>query len=320
MLLAAAAGAVKIRFRIAARRAMAHRLAGKGAMGDRLKSWERALRSRRDGLLRRLFSGRRGRKLVLDALAGEVRALTLDCGDHVISFSPKELVGRHLYVKGHFDRDRVEAVLELLDREGKIPASGAVVLDIGANIGTQSVYFARSGRVSRVLAVEPDPRNLALLRRNVAENDLQHVVEIAPVAIADFEGTAQLFRKAGNHGQSSLIAGAHDDEPADIVVRPLGPVLADAGIAEDAVHLVWMDIEGAEPAACRSMAPLLSRRVPLMMEFSPGLYGDAGARDFVAFLTGFYRRAIVFDRAGRREAAPAELPTTGRQYDVLLLG
>ncbi|MCV0397602.1 MAG: FkbM family methyltransferase [Rhizobiaceae bacterium] len=289
-------------------------------MAGRLKSLERGLRGSRDRLLRWLFSGRRGHKLVLDALSHDITAITMDCGDHVISFSPKELVGRHLYVKGHFDRDRVEALLGMLEGAGRIPAGGATVLDIGANIGTQSVYFAKSGKVARVLAIEPDPRNLALLRRNVAENRLEAIVTVIPLAIADFEGTAQLFRKAGNHGESSLLPGAHDETPVDIVVRPLGPVLADAGIAEDAVDLVWMDIEGAEPMACRSMEALLSRGVPLMMEFSPALYGENESREFVAFLAGFYGRAIVFDRAGHREIAPAEIPLTGRQFDVLLIG
>jgi len=45
---------------------------------------------------------------------------------------------------------------------------GMTILDIGANIGYYALLEARSvGPSGRVVAVEPEPRNAALLRRNV---------------------------------------------------------------------------------------------------------------------------------------------------------
>ena len=47
---------------------------------------------------------------------------------------------------------------------------GATVLDIGANIGWFTVRFSRRiGGAGRVLAFEPEPTNLQILRGNLAE-------------------------------------------------------------------------------------------------------------------------------------------------------
>lgn len=256
---------------------------------------------------------------MLDALAEDVVAITVDRGDHVISFAPHELIGRRIYSSGHFDRDRVEELVSLLEARGLVPMDGMTVVEVGANIGTQTVYFCKSGKVRRLLAIEPDPRNLKLLARNVVDNDLDGVVSVAPVAIADREGTATLYRSSGNHGFSSLYSAGHDLEPVQVVLRPLGAVLGEHGIAEADVSLVWMDIEGAEPLACRAMIPLLSRRVPLMIEFSPSLYGEQGTRDFVAFLALYYDRCIRFLGNERQEMAVAEMPLSGKQCDFLFL-
>lgn len=245
--------------------------------------------------------------------------MTIDGGDHLLSFAPHELVGRHIYTKGHFDRDRVEELVALLDARGLLPAEGATVVEVGANIGTQTIYFCKTGRVKRLLAIEPDPRNLKLLARNIEDNGLGGSVSVAAVAVADKEGTATLYRSSGNHGVSSFYPTAHDLEPVSVPMLPLGPVLAEHGIAEDEVSLVWMDIEGAEPLACRAMTGLLARRVPLMIEFSPGIYGEEATRDFIAFLGRHYDRCIRFFREERQEMAVADMPISGKQCDFLFL-
>lgn len=269
-------------------------------------------------MLRGLFASRRGRKLALETLGPEVKAMTIDGGDHVISFFPGELIGRHIYSTGQFDRDRVEEVLSILDREG-MGLTDATILDIGANIGSQTLYFALSGRVSRVVAIEPDPRNLFLLGRNVTENGLEGRVHVVAAALGDRDADVELFRSSGNHGQSSLISGAHDVKAVKVRLRPLDGILAEARVDAADVSLIWMDIEGAEPLACRSMEPLLARQCPMMMEYTPESYGVEGSWNFKAMLAGYYRRCIHFDGAKRRMVSPADLPEHGRQSDILFL-
>lgn len=288
-------------------------------MAGAFRRLEKRLRSARETALRRFFSGRRGRKLIMKALGQDVQSLTLDCGDHVLSFSPHELVGRSIYMHGHFDRFRIDELFSILDRENAIPANGLTVVEVGANIGTQSVYFALSPRVARVVAIEPDPRNLGLLRRNVADNGLTEKVAVVPCAVGDFAGEAELYFVPGNHGQSSLLVPENGGASARIAVKPLQAILDETGTPAAKVDFVWMDIEGAEPMALRSMTALLERRVPINLEFSPKLYGPEGTRDFIRFLAGYYERCVFFLGDRRTAMKVADIPADSRQADILLL-
>ena len=70
---------------------------------------------------------------------------------------------------------------------------GAVVIDAGANIGYNTVFFAqRVGPQGRVIAVEPAGDNLEVLRRNVTSNALGNVT-IAPVAAGRVRETRNFY-------------------------------------------------------------------------------------------------------------------------------
>jgi hypothetical protein len=96
-------------------------------------------------------------------------------------------------------------------------------------------------------------------------------------------------------------------------------ILAELGVDPMAIGLVWMDIEGYEPVACRSMQALLARRVPLYMEFTPLFYGPAGTRDFIDALAGFYEDCLVVFEDREEEMKVRELPADIDQYNVLFL-
>jgi hypothetical protein len=104
-----------------------------------------------------------------------------------------------------------------------------------------------------------------------------------------------------------------------VPVKPVADILSEAGLNQSDVGLVWMDIEGYEPVACRSMASLMSRRVPLYMEFTPIFYGPELTRDFVAALSSFYEDCIVFFDVGEQDMKVRDLPGGIDQYDVLFL-
>jgi len=71
-----------------------------------------------------------------------------------------------------------------------IVTPGATVVDIGANIGCFSVLAAQ--KASRVIACEPHPDNLEILRKNCAMNRAANV-EIIPCAISSASGKSALF-------------------------------------------------------------------------------------------------------------------------------
>jgi FkbM family methyltransferase len=68
---------------------------------------------------------------------------------------------------------------------------GAVLWDIGANVGLYSVYAAKS-RNCRVWAFEPSVFNLELLARNINLNGLVKQICIVPFALSNAIGASQL--------------------------------------------------------------------------------------------------------------------------------
>jgi FkbM family methyltransferase len=79
---------------------------------------------------------------------------------------------------------------------------GAVVVDIGANLGMFSLHVAADHGAARVYAFEPFPESYALLKRNAEHNHLDAIVPI-PLAIAGESGTRELHMQ-GRHGVHSL--------------------------------------------------------------------------------------------------------------------
>ncbi len=282
------------------------------------KYWKRAFRRKRDAIASRLFDTRLGRDILVNALGPRVKTMTVDCGDHVLSFSPADYIGRKVFRKGHFERDHVDRLLSVL-RERGLLRKGTALLELGGNIGTQTCYFALSGAYDRIVSVEPDPRNFRLLAINIADNGLQGRVTAVNCAAGDREGQLDFYLNHKNHGKSSALRQGSTDEKISVPVRPVSDILLRAGIDPADIGLIWMDIEGYEPVACRSMNVLMSRKVPLYMEFTPAFYGEDQTRNFIVDLARYYSECLVFFEDGEQTMKVIELPTKGEQFDVLFL-
>ena len=90
-------------------------------------------------------------------------------------------------------------------------------LDIGANLGWFTIIGSRLvGDAGRVLAVEPDPFNLRLLRTNVRLNACRNV-DIFAVAVGDGNRKASLHRSPDNQADHQL--AIESDRPDRVQVR-----------------------------------------------------------------------------------------------------
>jgi|GEM_PF-646494 len=290
-------------------------------MSDKIltaKHWKRALRKTRDRIATRLFDTRIGRDILISAISPRVKTMTLDCGDHVLSFSPADYIGRKVFRKGHFERDHVDRLLTVLREDGLL-RKGTVLLELGGNIGTQTSYFALSGAYRHIVTVEPDPRNFRLLSLNIADNGMQDLVTAINCAAGDREGQLDFYLNHKNHGKSSALRQSASDEKISVPVRPVADILDDIGVAAADVGLIWMDIEGYEPVAIRSMQALMARKVPLHMEFTPAFYGREQTIAFVADLAGYYTECLAFFENRSVPMKVVDLPVEGEQFDVLFL-
>ena len=121
---------------------------------------------------------------------------------------------------------------------------GDVVFDVGANIGTHTVAFAKVvGEAGLVASFEPEPVTAERLRRNVELNALDNVV-LMRCALGERESTELLYvdSRSGS-GQHSL--RPHDGRPAEEVRVLQGDALVRSGQLPTP-NVMKIDVEGAE--------------------------------------------------------------------------
>jgi len=149
---------------------------------------------------------------------------------------------------------------ELLRQEIK---RGMRVVDIGANIGYYTLQAASLvGESGEVIAIEPVPENVSLLRMNVKANGYQNV-RILEAAIGSDDGTAQLYLAAESNW-SSLIRRHANQSHIDVRLWKLDTLLAE----EERVDYIKMDIEGSEAEVINGMIGILRR-------YRPGMFIEA---------------------------------------------
>jgi FkbM family methyltransferase len=212
----------------------------------------------------------------------------------------RDAVGRGLYRRRIHEVDLTRFVLENY-------AAGDAFLDIGANIGYFTCLFGKiAGAHGRVVAIEPEPRNNALLRENIRQNHLANVT-VHTCAIGARNGTAQLgIYKAANRGRHSLIDTASFRTTIDVPVRRLDDILRDDAAASWA--LLKLDVEGYEPFALQGAADTLSRTKSVVLEYAPDDWRMAGAEPSALFeqLAPHFARILRFDSGGVVETTAAE--------------
>jgi FkbM family methyltransferase len=286
--------------------------------GPRMHRLRRYLRKVRDRIATRFFDTGTGRKLLIHGIGPRALSMTVDCGDHVMTFAPADYIGRKIFRKGHYDRDHVTRLLAILNAR-HAPMQDKVLLELGGNIGTHTVYFALSQAFAHILSVEPDPRNYRLLQANLSQNGLGDQVTTINCAAGDALGALEFFQNQNNHGRSGMVRRSASDFAITVQLKPVSLILEEAGVSPDSVGLVWMDIEGYEPTAMRSMIALLQRRTPIYTEFTPELYGAAEGAAFVRMLAEYYEDCLVFFDDRQAAMKVRDIPLDIRQFDVLLL-
>jgi FkbM family methyltransferase len=171
-----------------------------------------------------------------------------------ITVTPNELIGRHIYLTGEFDRSIVEILTNFSERSD-------VLLDIGANIGYVSSCFLNNVPNSSVIAVEPQREVLELLTTNLNRFGRS---KIYPYAISNRDGEAWFQVNRGNMGAGRIVEGC-DVRTIKIQTRTADSLFDDMHI--ERVDLVKIDAEGAEEAILSSSLARLERMQPKAIVF-----------------------------------------------------
>jgi FkbM family methyltransferase len=186
--------------------------------------------------------------------------------------------------------------------------AGDTVVEVGANIGTETVSFADLvGVEGRVVAYEPDAVNFAALERLAELNGWRHV-ELQQCAVSAEDGEVWFAATPSREmsGIGHVVRG--QEAGATVKVRSIRLDTALEGRAAP-VRAIFMDVEGHEVAVLRGAKEVLRRDRPVVvLEASPQLLKRNGwtLGDLAGELKG---AGYEFWAIGRFGLQPAELGT-----------
>jgi FkbM family methyltransferase len=216
-----------------------------------MRNVDRLLRSRPDlGLLRRqyrwcrkteVYSQHKGRTAIKFLWWALYQALQLDFSfrtdDGLLFVSmPGNWSSLATYIQNYRD----PGIQKFIRR---IVAPQSTFVDVGANIGTYTVFAAATvGPKGKVVAIEPHPLIFEYLQRNVRGNHLQNVLAVE-VAVGALRKTAAMKYSKQNPGETH-VASQYDAQATEVPMARLDDVLADLGIGK--VDYLKIDVEGYE--------------------------------------------------------------------------
>ena len=211
---------------------------------------------------------------------GNNRLKTCRHGDMVFNVHDQH-IGRSLDLYGEW----AESELELL---GLFIKPGEVVVDVGANIGTHTVYFAqRASATGQVYAFEPQRIVFQSLCANLALNGLYNVRAFHAAASREPGAIAVppiAYGEPGNQGGVALAAGAKPAANAERV-----PVMTLDGLGLERCRLIKIDVEGMELDVLEGGRALIQSARPIVYlenndaAKSPALISWLLARDYHLF-------------------------------------
>ena len=147
------------------------------------------------------------------------------------------------------------------------PKEGEVVIDIGAHIGLYTIISSKQvGNTGKVVAIEADPDNFELLKRNIALNNLTNVLPLNYAAFST-RTRIKLYEQSASAKYNSvmLTRAAKTKNYVEVNADTLDSILKQNGINQ--VNWIKIDVEGAEYEVLKGSTEMLSsENVSLLVE------------------------------------------------------
>jgi len=119
---------------------------------------------------------------------------------------------------------------------------GDIVFDVGAHVGYYSLISSKAvGNKGKVIACEPSSKNVKLLRKNVADNDLKNIY-IIDKAVSSQTGSIKLYKSLSSSGENSIVR-KESYEVARVASTTIDNLSKKLNLTP---ALLKIDVEGAE--------------------------------------------------------------------------
>lgn len=183
-------------------------------------------------------------------------------------------IGVEAHGVDHCEEEEKRLVSRILTR-----LQPAVVWDIGANIGTWSLFMSTVMPQARIRCFEPDPVNLKFLTRNQTGNSLANWT-IRPVALSDRRGhlvfmTDPTTGTTGSLARTESFSHKFFAAPTKEITVETSTIDDEIRDGADAPEFIKCDVEGHELAVFLGARETLARHHPVILFEDSGQVGTA---------------------------------------------
>ena len=207
---------------------------------------------------------------------------------------------------------------------------GDTILDVGANLGYYVLLEGEAiGPKGKILAVEPSPENVHILKKNVELNNMGSQVEVVEGGISDENGTAEIQISKWSNLHSFTVAhefvSSKVERGLEVNTYRLDDLIEEKGIKAEDVNMIRMDVEGHEVKVMKGMSKILdsAKNLTVIMEIHPMFINEAfGNEAYQDLLDGFASRdfqvEVVAINLGSRNSFKLEVNSIDdlRKLDV----
>lgn len=230
-----------------------------------------------------------------------------------------EIIGLIVLLTKQYDTERIQRVFELLRQSGYLPKNQELTfVDIGANIGVVGLQALTMGFCQRLVAIEPEPKNFALLKRNIELNNMGERAVALQVALSERSGSVEFELDEKNFGDHRVhmatekknLFNEAERTKIEVQTQPLDQVVADLPEKFNKFDIGWMDIQGFEGQALLGGNKVFATGFPMMMEVCPYSLERTGLKPeaFYELLARYWTHFFVFDNDKVTKKALTELP------------
>ncbi len=148
-------------------------------------------------------------------------------------------------------------------------SNGDVILDIGANVGNHSIFFAKTFPDSVVVPVEPNREAISILTKNLDANDCKNIMrDFIGVGISNKKIKAMSQRGGpANLGGSKIIDLMDPDEMTEVHKRNIHEIeliSGDEAFSDYSPDFIKIDVEGHEFEVLEGLEGVISQCRPKM--------------------------------------------------------
>lgn len=210
-------------------------------------------------------------------------------------------IGAALNERGSWQYDELNHYLEFLAARSQDKT--IFFFDIGANIGTHTVYASRSGLFSQVFAIEAMPFIYELLSSNVVLNGCTENTSYFNKALGAENGQEKFLFNPLNPGGSRRDDDSANGEKVVLDIVKTSDFVRDLlkNHGEPDVFAFWIDVEGMEDEMVSELSSVCAdKEAYFCVEYNKTLYDADAHTSFRTYMES--RDALyVLDKGGMRE-------------------